>query len=121
MIITDGLKFFIKHALVKSKRDRYLSLFDNKKGQLKFYKSLDHEFSKALNPSKFVEKITDKEMQQAGSLYCSNGVTSNSETSIEYLYGKAPWEGGWLLINENGTLAIYRPEGMIDDEVHIKL
>jgi hypothetical protein len=37
------------------------------------------------------------------------------------LYNKAPWEGGWLLLNKTGEIAIYRAEGVIDGEIYISL
>ncbi len=121
MNISKGLEVFIKKAVVKTKRERYLGFLKSTKGQIKFAKSLDHDLEKALDNSKYVSEIGRSELEQNGELFCSNGVTNNTDTSMYNLYGKAPWEGGWLLINKQGTLAIYRPEGRIDDELFIKL
>ncbi len=121
MNISKGLENFISQALVKNRRDRFRGFLSSKKGHQKFASSLDHDLEKALDNSNFVAKLSDKELQQRGELYCSNGVTNDSEVLMVDLYGKAPWEGGWLLLNKDGTLAIYRPEGKIDDEIHIKL
>ena len=118
---SEGLESFIKRAVIKSKRDRYLGFLASSKGQVKFAKSLDHDFEKVLDESKYVQKLERNELEQAGDLFCSNGVTNNTNTSMYDLYGKAPWEGGWLLINKKGNLAIYRPEGRIDDELCIRL
>ncbi|MCU7920531.1 MAG: hypothetical protein KZQ95_19570 [Candidatus Thiodiazotropha sp. (ex Epidulcina cf. delphinae)] len=121
MDISEGLESFIKRSVIKSKRDRYLGFLASVKGQIKFAKSLDHDFEKVLDDSKFVQKIERNELEQPGDLFCSNGVTNNTAISMYDLYGKAPWEGGWLLINKEGNLAIYRPEGRIDDELCIRL
>ncbi|MCU7829423.1 MAG: hypothetical protein KZQ85_10190 [Candidatus Thiodiazotropha sp. (ex Myrtea sp. 'scaly one' KF741663)] len=121
MNISEGLEPFIKKAVIKSKRERYLGFIVSKKGQIKFARSLDHDFEKVLDDSKFINKIERNELEQLGDLYCSNGVTNDSPSSMYNLYGKAPWEGGWLLVNKAGTLAIYRPEGRIDNEICIKL
>ena len=121
MHITEGLEHFINNALLKSKRDRILGFLVNEKNHKKFYSALDHDFEKCIDTKKIIKKLTESELNQVGNLYCSNGVTDNSETPMVNLYGKAPWEGGWLLINKTGTLGIYRPEGRIDDEIHIKL
>lgn len=121
MNISKGLKAFLNKAVVNSKRYRYLDLIKSTKGQRKFAKSLDHDFENALDKSKIVDEIERSELEQNGQLFCSNGVTNNTDTSMYNLYGKAPWEGGWLLINKEGTLAIYRPEGRIDNELYIKL
>ena len=121
MNISKGLEYFISNALVKNKRDRFKGFLSSDKGHKKFARSLDHDFEKAIDKSTFVTSIDKKEMEQAGNLYCSNGVTNDSDTSMADLYGKAPWEGGWLLLNKEGTFAIYRPEGRIDDQIYIKL
>lgn len=121
MKISEGLKFFLSAALIKTKRDRFIGFLSNNKGHIKFARSLDHDLIKSLNTDLFVKKISENEMTEQGDLYCSNGVTNNSESSMVDLYGKAPWDGGWLLISKSGKIAIHRPEGRIDDEIHIKL
>lgn len=121
MNISIGLERFINEAVVKSKKNRFIGFISSTKGHEKFSKSLSHELMKYLNESKFCSKFSQSELEQFGDLYCSNGVTNNSEDTMSNLYGKAPWEGGWLLLNKSGTIAIYRPEGNIDDELYIKL
>ena len=121
MNISDGLRLFLSNALINSKRDRYIGFLSNNKGHIKFSKSLSHDFISCLDRSLFTNKFSDEVLNQSGDLYCANGVTNGSEASMMVLYGKAPWEGGWLLINKTGKLAIYRAEGKIDDEVYIAL
>ena len=121
MKIGSGLELFLSKALIKAKRERFLSFLGSDKGQIKFAKSLSHDLVKFIDPSKVVSKFSEIELKQEGNLYCSNGVTNDSIDTMINLYGKAPWEGGWLLVNKQGTMAIYRPEGKIDDELYIKL
>jgi hypothetical protein len=121
MNISRGLEHFINEALVKNKRDRFVGFLSTTKGHAKFSKSLDHDFVSYLNKSKFTFKFSASVLEQTGDIYCSSGFTNNSEDSMANLYGKAPWEGGWLLLNKSGSIAIYRPEGRIDDELYIKL
>ena len=121
MNISEGLKIFLGNAPAKSKRDRYVGFLSNNKGHIKFSKSLSHDFTSCLDRSLFTTKFTDEVLNQPGDLYCANGVTNDSEASMMELYGKAPWEGGWLLTNKTGKIAIYRAEGKIDDEVYIAL
>lgn len=119
--ISVGLENFLNHALMKNRRDRILGFLATEKNHKKFSGALDHDFLSFLDATKFVVKLSDSELKQAGDLYCSNGVTNNSEASMVDLYGQAPWEGGWLLINKEGALGVYRAKGRIDDEFHIKL
>lgn len=121
MKISAGLGNFLKNALLKNRCDRILEFLASEKNHKKFSSTLSHDFLGFLDATKFITKLSDSEMNEVGDLYCANGVTSDSEASLVNLYGKAPWEGGWLLVNKKGTLGIYRPEGRIDDEIHIKL
>ena len=121
MKISSGLEHFLSEALTKNKRDRFIGFLSSAKGHIKFFKALDHDFVKHLDSTKFVEKIPEVELEQFGDLFCSNCVANDSNDSMTNLYGKAPWEGGWLLLNKHGTIAIYRPEGRIDDEIYIRL
>tara|TARA_R110002124_G_scaffold217594_2_gene383213 strand:+ start:271 stop:636 length:366 start_codon:yes stop_codon:yes gene_type:complete len=121
VIISDGLRKFIGNAILKPKRDRVLGFLSNSKNHVKFARTLDHEFYKLLDKSYFRNSIDINSSNELGFLYCSNGISSEKETSISELYGKAPWEGGWLIVNLSGNFAIYRPEGKIDDEVFIEL
>lgn len=121
MNISSGLEHFVSKALTKSKRERFIGFLSNAKGHAKFSKALDHDFEKSLDPVKFASKFSSKELEQAGDLYCSNGVTNNNDDSMVNLYGKAPCQGDWMLLNKPGTIAIYRPEGRIDGELYIRL
>ena len=121
MDITDGLKFFINSALVNSKRERFIGFLSNTKSHKKFLVSLDHDLEKFLDGSKVVSNISKIDMEQQGDIYCSNGEANNTNSSMVTLYDEAPWEGGWLLINKQGSSTIYRPEGRVDDEIYIKL
>lgn len=121
MTISESLRVFLANALAKSKRDRYIRFLSNNKGRLKFSKSLNHDFISCLNRDFFTNKFSGEVLSQSGFLYCANGDANDSEASMQELYGKAPWEGGWLLISKTGKIAIYRAEGKIDDEVYIAL
>jgi hypothetical protein len=121
VVISDGLRKFIDRAIVKSKRERVAGFIANSKNHTKFSRILDHELLGVLDNSNFREPIDVNSLNELGFLYCSNGVSSEIGTSINDLYGEAPWEGGWLIVNLSGSFAIYRPEGKIDDEVFIEL
>lgn len=108
-------------AVVSNKQQRILGFLNTPKGRTKFAKSLSHDLVKVLDKSKISSKPSESDLSQDGYLYCSNGVSSSTCDKLSNLYGKAPWEGGWLIVSKDGNLAIYRPEGRIDDELCIKL
>ncbi|MDP7592126.1 MAG: hypothetical protein QF552_05400 [Litorilituus sp.] len=121
MIISNGLLSFINKAILKPKREHVLAFLANTKNHIKFARTLDHEFMNLLDKSNFKDSIDINSSNDLGFLYCSNGFSTETETRIGELYGQAPWEGGWLIVNLSGTFAIYRPDGKIDDEVFIEL
>jgi len=121
VIISEGLRKFIDKSVLKQDHDsviRYISAATN---HVKFARILKHEFLSMLDKSNFRECIDINFSNELGFLYCSNGISSERETRIAELYGTAPWEGGWLIVNLTGCFAIYRPEGEIDNEVFIEL
>lgn len=120
MEIEDSLRIFLTTATSREKRDRILNFLSSKKGQVKFFKLLSHDFIKYLDNSNFIPKLSEKELDQSGYLYCSHKIHSKQGSPLKILYNSAPWEGSWLLISESGKVAIYRPEGKIDDEIHIR-
>lgn len=114
-----GLHQFIDKAIVNSKRNRVLGFTSSPKKFHKFANLLNHEFLNILDHTKFIPPFDINASKQSGFLICSNGVFNECEKGFSELYGKAPWEGGWLIINSSGNYAIYRPEGKIDNEVYI--
>src|SRR5690606_30389438 len=117
----NGLKHFLRNTLIPNRRERLIGFLASEKGFIKFSKSLDHDLEKFLDKTKLSLEFSEFEFEQAGYLYCSSGAELNKEGTIANLYKEAPWVGGWLIISKSGELAIYRPEGRIDDELYFKL
>lgn len=121
MVIYEGLRRFVEKAIVKAKQERVAWFISSPKRYLKFASLLDHELLGMLDESKVRKPVDENSLSGSGFLYCSNGVSSEKEIPLAKLYQEAPWEGGWLIVNTDGTLAIHRPEGKIDEEVCIEL
>lgn len=115
------LEYFFRKALVKSKQERFVGFSSSKKGLTKILKSLDDELLSCLNNEIFTSKFPNSELDQIGNFYCSNGTINEGVESMRHLYDSAPWEGGWLLMSDPESIAIYRPEGKIDSELYIRL
>jgi len=121
VIISEGLRKFVNNGVMKQEHDRVIRYISVATNHVKFARLLDHEFLSMLDKSNFRECIDINLSNELGYLYCSNEISSERETRIAELYGTAPWEGGWLIVNLSGSFAIYRPEGEIDNEVFIEL
>ncbi len=118
---TKHLVKFVREAVIKRKRERYVGYLVNKKGQTKFLAALDHDLLRDIDDSKAVNELSEKEWLMHGYFYSSQGAYDIPNKTITEAYEKAPWEGGWLILSESGGLGVYRPEGRIDGEIYIKL
>ena len=121
MTETNALSTFLKGVLSKQKKERYLGFISNKKGQVKFLHDLDHSIEESIIESHKVAELTQQEWKESGYLFTSSGEFGKPVENLKTAYDSAPWEGGWLLINNSGSFGVLRPEGRIDDEIYIKL
>ena len=116
---TDPLVKFLSISLIKQRRDRYLTLIRNSRGQKTFLKSLDHDIENAVDRTLLVEKLPTAVWKEACLYYSSSGGYGIEFETVKAAYDEAPWEGGWLLLSKSGKSGVIRPEGRIDDEMLI--
>ncbi len=118
---TEYLAKFIREAVIKTKRERYVGYLANKKGKAKFLATLDHDLERDIVTSKAVKELSEDEWSSSAVFFSSQGAYEVQSDTIKQAYDNAPWEGGWLILNEAGNYGVYRPEGRMDDELYIKL
>lgn len=121
MNAVESVSLFIQRLVAKEKRDRYVEFVSKEKNREKFLRTLDHALVSEIYTSKAVKSIDEKKWNESGFLYSSDGTFGLELSSLREGYDKASPYGGWLLINQSGDVAIFRPEGKIDDELYFKL
>lgn len=121
MDAVESITLFIQRVVAKEKQERYAGFVGNKKNRKKFLNTLDHALASEIDTSKSVKALSDKEWSNSGFLYSSDGTFGLELGSLKEGYDKASPYGGWLILSQSGRLAIFRPEGKIDDELYFKL
>jgi len=120
MDAVEAITLFIQRIGPKEKRERYTGFVSNKKNRKKFLDALDHDLVAEIDNSKAINKLDEKEWNQPGFLYSSNGTFGEEITSLKAGYDKASPYGGWLILSQSARIAVFRPEGKIDDELYFK-
>ena len=120
MQAVDAVILFIQLIVAKEKRERYAGFVTGTKNRKKFLDALDHALVAEIDTSRAVKKLDEKEWGHPGFLYSSNGTFGMELTSLKDGYDKAPPYGGWLILSQSARVAIFRPEGKIDDELYFK-
>lgn len=117
----EAVTKFINHAVVNHRRERYLGFISGAKSRHKFLDALDHLLASQLDESLAVGALSEAEWRQPGYLYSSDGIFGGEIGSLRDGYEHAPDEGGWLIVGQSASAAIFRPEGRIDDELYFRL
>jgi hypothetical protein len=120
MDAVEAVTIFIRRIVSKEKQERYVGFVTGKNGRKKFLDALDHSLEKEIDISMAVKNLDDKEWIQPGFLYSSNGTFGTELNNLKDGYDKASPYGGWLILSQSAGIAIFRPEGKIDDEIFFK-
>ena len=110
---------FVRGALAPAKAERYLALHGSKKGKAKILADLYHGFEDAIRP----------EVVRAGETQGTDACFVFAETQgfgVEYSHvGEAldalALDDGWLIVTQDGTMGVYRPESRWDDQKLMKI
>lgn len=122
MEAVEAVTHFIRRAVVRHRRDRYAGLVASRNGRDKFLCALDHDLEREIEDRTAVPALSETEWKQPGFLYASDGSFGVKLESLRHGYeNTAPQGGGWLIISQSATIAIYRPEDWVDDERYFRL
>ena len=121
MDAVESVKLFIQRIVAKEKRERYTGFVGNMKNRKKFLDALDHALVSEIDTSKAVKALSEKEWNDSGFLYSSDGTFGVALASLKEGYDAASPYGGWLILGQSGQVAIFRSEGKIDEELYFKL
>ncbi len=117
----EAVTLFIRGMVAKGKRDRYAGYVSATKSRRKFLDALDHALSSEIVPARVVATLSEKDWSQPGFLYASDGTFGMAVKSLRDGYDSASPYGGWLILSQSAGVAIFRPEGRVDDELYLRL
>ena len=113
------LNNFLSGALKKESKHRYRSLIQTKKGQIKFLKSLCHQFEDKINDLKVINELPIEVWKLSSLLFSERDgfgiVVNNFKTAFQKS------EDSCLIVDYSGKFGIYKPESMVDDIKYIAL
>ncbi len=121
MEAVEAITLFIQGMVAKGKRDRYAGFVSATKNRRKFLDALDHALGSEIDPARVVATLSEKDWSQPGFLYASDGTFGMAVRSLKEGYDSASPYGGWLIFSQSAGVAIFRPEGKIDDELYLRL
>jgi hypothetical protein len=107
---------FVNRALLKEKAERFVTLSESKKGQQKILDSLCHQFESAIRPSEIRRKNYEKFWSNGCYVFHSSLGFGVEFSSVREAYDKLSIEDSWLILLQDASAGIYRPEGKWDDE-----
>ncbi len=121
MDAVEAITRFIQRSIIKEKRERYAGFVQSQKSRKKFLEALDHGLASAIDTSRAVATLAHEDWSQPGFLYSNDGAFGEELGSLREGYEEASPYGGWLILSQSAAIAIFRPEGKIDDELYFKL
>jgi hypothetical protein len=116
----EAIKKFIKHTTTENKSRRYCGLVESKKGRIKFLKELYHGFQGSIR-----EGIKSQKHYKDNKLpcyaYCAGIEFGLPFETFADAYEKLSCEDGWIIVTQDATFGVYRPESEWDKEVAIRI
>lgn len=117
----EAIKKFIKHVATDAKGRRYIALIDSKKGRKKFLAELYHGFLDSLREEIKSKKDHQKFNKSACYIYYEHYGFGILVSSFSEAYDKLSHDEGWVIVAQDASFGVYRPESEWDKEVAIKI
>ena len=106
---------------MKEKARRLLALIETKKGQKKFLRELYHGFQEAVRDDLAFQSSYDEYWDLPCFVFHESKGFGLAVSSFVKAYKQLSLDEGWLIISQDGSIGVYRPEARWDDEVLIKI
>ena len=116
----EAVKRFITGVLEKNRAARLCALVSTSKGERKFLRELSHGIEA---PAARSDRMTSLRMCDSMPcyLYWEREGFGAAKASVGEAYNVLSVEDSWLIVSQDGTFGIYRPEARWDDEVAIRI
>jgi hypothetical protein len=116
MTAGEALGGFVHRVLTRSKAQRFAFLIGSRKGEQRILSSLDHDFELAIRadveqPENF-SPIWDKPCY----IFHASRPFGTEAPTVQEAYEELSPLDGWLILTQDGSAAIFRPEGRWDTE-----
>jgi hypothetical protein len=107
---------FVRRVLTPAKAQRYATLAGNVKGHKKILKGLYHDFEAAIRPNAVRKGPYDQVWDQPCFVFAETQGFGVEYVSVREAYEEVSSYDGWLIVLQDGSAGIHRPEGRWDAE-----
>ena len=120
MTAAEAFTQFASRALSTSKAKRFASLASSEKGQHKILEVLCHKFEEAVLETVIQRRNRGLPRNRpCFAFHTSCGFGATFQT-FEAAYDALSIADGWLILDIDGSIGVFRPEARWDDEILIK-
>jgi hypothetical protein len=116
MNATEAFTAFVTRVLVPTKARRFAVLASSTKGQRKVLDGLCHEFEPAIRDAAVRTKDYSKLWEKACYVFHSRVGFGTEFSNVRHAYDELAIEDSWLIVLQDASAGIYRPEARWDDE-----
>jgi hypothetical protein len=119
MNASEAFVAFVARVLVPAKARRLAALASTKKGQKKIVHGFSHDFEPAVRPAAIHQRDYNKLWGQPCFVFHSPLGFGVEFSTVRDAYDRLSLVDDWLIVLQDGTAGIYRPEARWDGEMLI--
>jgi hypothetical protein len=116
MNATEAFVAFVMRALIPAKARRFAVLAPSKKGQLKILNGLCHDFEPAIREAAVRPKDYSRFWEKPCYAFHARLGFGAEFLTVRNAYDELALDDSWLIVLQNGSAGIHRPEARWDDE-----
>lgn len=116
MNASEAFAEFVTRVLVPGKARRFAALSSSTKGQRKVLNGLCHEFDPAVRDSAVQKKNYSKLWDKPCYVFHSRIGFGAEFPNVQDAYKELTLDDSWLILLQDASAGIYRPEARWDDE-----
>ena len=107
---------FANRVLVREKSARFAAIASTTKGQRRILNALCHEFESAIRED--IARRSDRSQWRHVPCYVFHSSLDFGTvfSTVDEAYDKLSLDDGWLIVLQDGSMGLYRPEARWDDE-----
>lgn len=116
MNASDAFVAFVKRVLVPVKAQRFVNLVPTPKGQQKILHGLCHDFETAIRENAICDRDYCKFWDKPCFAFHSKLGFGAAYSKLTDAYNELSRDDSWLIVMQDGTAGIHRPESRWDAE-----
>jgi hypothetical protein len=112
----EAFTTFVQRGLIAAKAHRFTVLASSKKGQRKVLDGLCHEFEPAIRESAVHPKDYSSLWNKRCYVFHARVGFGTGFSTVRAAYDELSLDDSWLIVLDDGSAGVHRPESCWDDE-----